>query len=86
MCRYCGKTPIKDDTVVLCLDHIIPRSKKGPDTADNLVTACMECNTHKRDKILEEGLLNLVKDQVGVRNKELGIYGKKVIKGSHVRD
>jgi len=37
-CLYCGT---KQN---ISTDHIIPRSKGGPDTADNSVTACKKCN------------------------------------------
>lgn len=47
-CVYCGGT--KD----LTLDHVIPQSKGGPNTWDNLVTACRRCNGEKADLSLEE--------------------------------
>lgn len=43
-CVYCGETRR------LGLDHIIPQSRGGPDTFDNLVTACHWCNTRKGDR------------------------------------
>ena len=30
------------------IDHIIPRAKEGPTTADNLCLACASCNGYKR--------------------------------------
>ena len=33
----------------LTLDHVIPRSKGGPNTWDNLVTCCGDCNVKKGD-------------------------------------
>jgi len=43
-CQYCGsKTP----DVLLEVDHIIPKSKRGSDSMDNLVTACFDCNRGK---------------------------------------
>ena len=47
-CQYCGSTK------ELTIDHIIPRSRGGEDTWENLVVACMPCNTRKSDKLLEE--------------------------------
>ena len=47
-CVYCG------DHKSLCLDHVIPESKGGPTTAENLVTACTPCNSSKRDKMPEQ--------------------------------
>jgi 5-methylcytosine-specific restriction endonuclease McrA len=49
-CVYCG-----DDTRKhLTLDHVIPQSKGGKDTWENLVTACKRCNGEKSDLTLEE--------------------------------
>jgi 5-methylcytosine-specific restriction endonuclease McrA len=42
-CQYCSN---KKD---LTIDHIIPRSKGGKNTWDNLVTACTACNSRKGD-------------------------------------
>lgn len=48
-CRYCGRgTP----DVVLQADHVIPASKGGPYTMENLVTSCRDCNIGKRDRLL----------------------------------
>ena len=52
-CQYCGSTKN------LTIDHIIPRSRGGGDTWENLVVACMPCNTRKSDKLLEETNMNL---------------------------
>lgn len=48
MCQYCGS--IKN----LTIDHVMPRSRGGKDTWENMVVACMPCNTHKGDKTPEE--------------------------------
>lgn len=47
-CQYCGAT---DN---LTLDHVIPKSKGGKSTWDNLVTACMKCNNKKDNKTLSD--------------------------------
>lgn len=49
-CAYCGDT----DKGSLTLDHVIPQSKGGPNTWDNLVTACKRCNNEKADLTLKE--------------------------------
>jgi 5-methylcytosine-specific restriction endonuclease McrA len=54
-CQYCGTT--KD----LTLDHVIPRSKGGQDTWENLVTCCIKCNLKKGDKLLSETNMTLKK-------------------------
>lgn len=45
-CQYCGRTPPQ---VILEADHVVPESKDGPSTIDNLVTACRDCNSGKSD-------------------------------------
>jgi hypothetical protein len=51
-CRYCGRSPMEHKIVLHC-DHILPRSKGGEDTLDNLITACEDCNMGKLDVVLE---------------------------------
>ncbi len=46
-CRYCGKTPA--DRVTLEVDHVIPTSKGGDSSMENLVTSCFDCNRGKSD-------------------------------------
>lgn len=43
-CCYCGSVD------GLHMDHLIPKSKGGWDSSDNLVWACKSCNSSKRDK------------------------------------
>lgn len=47
-CQCCGKT-VKD-AVVLHSHHIIPRSKGGSDSINNLLTICHNCHTPKNHK------------------------------------
>jgi 5-methylcytosine-specific restriction endonuclease McrA len=47
-CQYCGSHK------KLTLDHVIPRSKGGPHSWDNVVTACARCNGLKGDKLLHQ--------------------------------
>lgn len=42
-CRYCDQP---GETV----DHVLPRSRGGGDTMDNLVCACRKCNARAADK------------------------------------
>lgn len=48
-CRACGASPAKDIAVELHVDHIIPWSKGGETTLDNLQTLCSKCNLGKSD-------------------------------------
>jgi hypothetical protein len=45
-CRYCGRLGSAPG-VVLHVDHVVPLAGGGATTADNLVTACEECNLGK---------------------------------------
>ena len=38
----------------LTIDHVIPRSKGGKDTWENLVACCASCNIKKGSKYLHE--------------------------------
>ena len=49
-CVYCGDNNHR----TLTIDHVIPQSKGGGNTWDNLVTACKKCNGEKADLSLEE--------------------------------
>lgn len=46
-CQHCGASPAKDPSVELHLDHIVPWSKGGETTYENLQTLCSKCNLGK---------------------------------------
>lgn len=46
-CCACGASPAKDSSIELHIDHIIPWSKGGETTIDNLQTLCSNCNLGK---------------------------------------
>lgn len=50
-CRYCGAS--NDD---MTLDHVIPRSRGGPDDISNLALACRPCNSSKGARTPQEWL------------------------------
>jgi len=50
VCWYCGKKIEADFTI----DHVIPISRGGTDTLENLVPCCKSCNSGKRNKSIEE--------------------------------
>lgn len=52
-CQYCG---VKSD---LTLDHVMPRSRGGKDSWENLVTACNKCNVKKGNKTPAEAKMPL---------------------------
>jgi len=50
-CQYCGATPGRAG---LTLDHVMPRSRGGLTTWDNIVVACRACNMRKGGRTPEE--------------------------------
>lgn len=53
-CQYCGAAA---ETV----DHVVPRSRGGTHSWDNVVAACRRCNGGKRDRLLGETTMRLVR-------------------------
>lgn len=64
-CQYCGrhKSDLRSKEV-LTRDHIIPESKGGKNTWENLVTACSTCNNKKADHDLDDTGMHLLKKPV----------------------
>lgn len=58
-CQYCNRS-VKDGAV-LTLEHIVPLSKGGSWLAENLLTACLECNQGKDDSLLTPTELKMFK-------------------------
>ena len=57
-CQYCQKiVPISTATI----DHVIPKSRGGGHTWENLVIACSKCNGKKGSRLLEECNMSLGK-------------------------
>lgn len=52
-CVYCGS---KEE---LTIDHVMPKSRGGRTTWDNVVTACHKCNNKKDNKTPEEAGLKM---------------------------
>lgn len=62
-CQYCGSTRH------LTIDHVIPKSRGGEDSWENLVVACHTCNTKKGDTFLEQTGMKLHKKPKAPYNK-----------------
>ena len=58
-CHWCGRaTHICDDVAPdqATVDHRIPRGRRGPDTIENCVSACRQCNeARNRSDVLSPG-------------------------------
>ncbi|MBI2237785.1 MAG: HNH endonuclease [Actinobacteria bacterium] len=51
-CQYCGESAEN-------LDHVVPRSRGGAHTWDNVVAACRRCNSRKENRLPGEVGLRL---------------------------
>jgi 5-methylcytosine-specific restriction endonuclease McrA len=58
-CQYCGT---RGGTFDLTIDHILPVSRGGSTSPDNLVSACFACNQRKGDRTPEEARMPLLKN------------------------
>jgi len=57
-CQYCGR---RFPSHQLSLDHVIPRSRGGTNTWDNVVCACLHCNVKKGGRTPKEAHMSLVR-------------------------
>lgn len=58
MCQYCVRSfPVS----MLTFDHVVPRSRGGQTTWENIVTSCEECNRQKGDLTPREANMPLAK-------------------------
>jgi len=79
VCQYCGKKVKRGATI----DHVIPRSRGGTFSWDNVVTACIKCNQKKGCKLPSEAGMSLIRKPVkptiseflSLKMKLLGVDG-----------
>jgi 5-methylcytosine-specific restriction endonuclease McrA len=57
-CQYCHKVL---NSAELTLDHVIPRSRGGETSWENLVASCNPCNNRKGNRTPEEANLKLLR-------------------------
>jgi 5-methylcytosine-specific restriction endonuclease McrA len=53
-CQYCSRSAEN-------IDHVVPRSRGGTHTWDNVVASCRSCNARKEDRLPNEAGLSLHK-------------------------
>jgi 5-methylcytosine-specific restriction endonuclease McrA len=53
-CQYCGAAAEN-------LDHVIPKSRGGTHTWDNVVAACRRCNSRKENRLIEDAGIRLAR-------------------------
>lgn len=56
-CQYCGQL---FPTSELSIDHVRPRTQGGPDTWENLVCACVKCNSRKGGRTPDQARMKLI--------------------------
>lgn len=55
-CQYCG---IQPGTSELTYDHVVPKSRGGRTTWENIATSCLPCNGRKADRTPKEARMRL---------------------------
>jgi len=58
-CQYCGKILAAGE---LTLDHVVPRSRGGASTWENLVACCHSCNRRKGNQLPHEMGMKLLRE------------------------
>ena len=57
-CQYCGRKYPRNE---LNLDHVVPRSKGGTSTWENVVCSCQSCNRRKGGHTPQEAMITLLR-------------------------
>nr|HEX4318590.1 HNH endonuclease [Kofleriaceae bacterium] len=60
-CQYCGQTCTTNE---LTYDHVVPRSRGGRTTWENIVAACYVCNRRKANRTPAEAGMKLLAQPV----------------------
>ena len=58
-CQYCGGRFRAED---LTFDHVLPRSRGGRTTWENVTTACQICNLQKANRLVRESGMHILRD------------------------
>jgi 5-methylcytosine-specific restriction endonuclease McrA len=67
-CQYCGK---KFTTDGLSLDHVVPRSRGGLASWENIVCACLRCNVRKGGRTPREAGMKLIREPIEPRTSPI---------------
>lgn len=67
-CQYCGRG---FPTSELSLDHVVPRSRGGITSWENIVCACVSCNVRKGGRTPHEAHMQLIRQPVKPRRSPL---------------
>lgn len=72
-CQYCGE---KFKTHELTFDHVIPKSRGGTTTWENICTACQDCNLLKGNLMPAECGMHPLRNPVQPTTGELQVNGR----------
>lgn len=67
-CQYCSKHLPSSE---LSFDHVVPRSRGGETTWENIVCACISCNVKKGGRTPQEAHMKLVRQPVRPKQSPL---------------
>lgn len=67
-CQYCARVLPSSQ---LSIDHVMPRSRNGATTWDNVVASCVKCNTKKGDRTPQEAHMKLLTQPRKPKNNPL---------------
>ncbi|MDR0810470.1 MAG: HNH endonuclease [Gemmobacter sp.] len=70
-CQYCGS---KGD---LTFDHVLPRSRGGITSWENVVAACSSCNLRKGNKTLQQVGMRLARPPLRPTAEEMHAHGRR---------
>ena len=68
LCQYCGR---HFPTHLLSIDHVVPRSRGGETTWENVVCACLACNVKKGGRTPHEAHMKLIQPPVRPKRNPL---------------
>lgn len=77
MCQYCAK---KLSKATLTIDHVLPKSRGGKNTWENMVSCCRSCNVKKKNRTPNEANMKLL-SVPGLPHKDFVLI--KVYDGNH---
>jgi 5-methylcytosine-specific restriction endonuclease McrA len=67
-CQYCGR---RFPTSELSLDHVVPRSRNGETSWENIVCSCVKCNVKKGGRTPQEAHMQLIRQPVKPKRSPL---------------
>lgn len=73
-CQYCQSQAPSHE---LTFDHVVPRSKGGVTSWENIVTACQRCNLAKGSRALKDTRLHLARPPVRPSQYQLQEMGRR---------